>query len=491
MFRIKKFMITGVIISASVVALTGCQNQKKPQPVVEEVGRDISFTEKKLYVKSYDMDVSLNPAGKTLTASVTAELNNNTDESLQEILFRLPSDKVIKGGKEGLTWEVTGAYLGTDTSTALEHTIDPQDSSLIKVSLGDNKLDPSKEAMITVAVKEDIPEEDFSFGHFTAGDHDQFVLSGCFPKVVEYHDNDWVINDTDTNTYPSQATNYHVKVDKPEGYTVIGTGVEIANEGDTRVNAVDSRDFAMVITNSAQSSYVSNGNLTINLFYPDGTTSQEMAEDIVKQRIPISMDWMEDYLRKYPWNQYDMVLINTDYQSAAFPGLMVFGGKDIFEGVSGDDFKNTNKTYQDRFRNTLLEQWFGQIIGCNKKTDAWLSKGLIAWFSDYMSVKTFGEYEERKITDVIKEMKKQHPQAMDMKLSDTFPDEETADLVNTYRGAELIEELYQSLENDDFFLAMKDYFSKYDFKEASSEDFINIMKDHSKTDIQNIVDKYF
>ena len=216
-----------------------------------------------------------------------------------------------------------------------------------------------------------------------------------------------------------------------------------------------------------------------------------MAEDIVKQRIPISMDWMEDYLRKYPWNQYDMVLINTDYQSAAFPGLMVFGGKDIFEGVSGDDFKNTNKTYQDRFRNTLLEQWFGQIIGCNKKTDAWLSKGLIAWFSDYMSVKTFGEYEERKITDVIKEMKKQHPQAMDMKLSDTFPDEETADLVNTYRGAELIEELYQSLENDDFFLAMKDYFSKYDFKEASSEDFINIMKDHSKTDIQNIVDKYF
>ena len=90
-----------------------------------------------------------------------------------------------------------------------------------------------------------------------------------------------------------------------------------------------------------------------------------------------------------------------------------------------------------------------------------------------------------------REKKKESPAAMEMKLSDKFPDGKTADIVNTYRGAEFIEEMYNIIGEDEFLKAIKDYVVTYEFKEADAQGFFEIMKKHTGKDIQNNIDKFF
>ena len=488
--KIKTKIIAGVLIAASVAALTGC-NSNKPDVEVESARREIKRDEKMLYADSYDMDVTLDAEAKTLESAVTAKIYNNTDVTLDEILFHIPVEDYLKEKGSSLSAEVTGAYLGTDKTASLEYVVDSENPGCyIFVSLGDKKLDPGSEMMLTLEVKENIPEEDMRFGHFTSDKYDQFVLGDCFPKVVEFRNDGWMLITNNRDETFAQVSDYQVEVHLPEGYTAVGTGVEIPSDDCISLNAVDSRDFAFVATNNYKSYYLANGKLTANLYYPDETQFSDMVINVFSSRIPLGMDWMEDYVYVYPWNQYDIVLINTDQDVNAYPGLTVIGGKDIIGGVSNDKKEDTENAYGASISKGLLKQWFFEIIGSNKKTDGWLSNGLTAWFSDYMGVKTYGDLQEHRITETIEEMKKKYPEAMSMKLSATFPDEETADIVNTYRGAEFIEELFRRLGEEEFFAAMKDYFMEYKYKEADTKGFLDIIQNHSETDLKQLIDEF-
>lgn len=484
--KIRSKIIAGVIIAATAATLTGC-NSNKPDVVVESAQRETVRDKKMLYTDSYDMDITLDAEGKTLESTVTAKIYNNTENTLDEVVFRIPAESYFKSKGSSTGAEITAAYAG-DKSSALEYSTDPSDPGIIRVSLGDKKLDPGADAFITLEVKEKIPEEDMRFGHFTAGNFEQFVLSDCFPKVVEYRDGDWMIDTADASF--SQVADYKAQVHLPEGYIVVGTGVETPAEDGMSVNAVDSRDFAIVATNSPKSYFLSNGHLTINLYYPDGTKSWEMMENVFSSHVSLGTDWLEDFVLKYPWNQYDMVVINTDFKEGTYPGLNVIGGSDIIAGIGNDELEETKNAYEFRVSEALLKQWFSEIVGVNEKTDGWLVDGLAAWFADHMAVKTHGDLESSKINDDIKEMKSKHPEAMSMKLTDSFPDEDTAAIVNRYRGAELVEELFQRLGEDEFFAAMKDYFREYKYKEADTQGFLDIMRNHSKTELKQLIEEF-
>lgn len=496
--KIKKIMTAAGIVSASVIALTGCSRLQGPEAKLEESKRDKSYSESMLYVDSYDMEVSLKPEQNSLEASATAELYNNTGNTLDEIVFRLPSAACLESKGGGLSWEVTGAYLGSGGTTNLEYTIDPENSGVIRVSLGENKLDQAGSTFVTLAVKEDIPEEDIRFGHFKAGNHDQYVLSECFPKVVEFRDNNWVINDIDwtgekvsADTSFSQTSDYHVKMTMPDGYYAVGTGGESIGENATTINAVDARDFAVVASNGIVSAYWTNDNLVLRYYYLEGSKDNETGQEAVSWRVPTGLDWMEDFIKKYPWNQYDIVTVYSDYDANSYPGMMVFGDKAVYDGIRGDEVDSMRDFYKLHLTEHIFDQWFGEIVGCNEATDGWLNKGLRFWFNDYAMANVYGDISERAVGETIREMKKKEPAAMEMKLSDKFPDGKTADIVNTYRGAEFLEDLYGALGKDEFLKAISDYVIKYEFKEADSEKFIEVMKAHTGKDIQAVVDKYF
>ena len=496
--KIKKSIMVAGAIAVCAATLTGCSRLQGPEAKMEQSKRDKAYSESMLYIDTYEMDVALDADANKLSTTVTAELYNNTGETLEEIVFRLPADSCLKSKGGGLSWEVVAAYLGSDTGSGLEYAIDSGDSSVIRVALGDKKLEDKKSTFVTLEVKEDIPEEDMRFGHFKAGNHDQYVLSGCFPKVAEFRDGDWVINEIDwtgekvsADTDFSQATDYHVKLTAPKGYNAVGTGIELRSEENTTLTAVDSRDFAVVVSNGLVNSYWTNDELTLKYYYIDGSKSNETAQEAVSWRVPTGMDWMEDYILKYPWNQYDIVTIYGDYEAHTYPGIMIFGDRAVYDGIKGDEIDAVRDELKLHFTETLFYQWFGEIAGCNEQKDGWLSKGLSTWLNDYLMANAYGDLKERAIGEKIRDMKKQNPEAMGLKLTDAFPDGKTADIVNTYRGAEFIEEIYNALGDEAFLAAIKDYVSNYQFKEADAQGFIETMKGHAGKDIDSIVEKYF
>lgn len=111
--KIKNVFTAAGIVTASVIALTGCSRLQGPEAKLEESKRDKSYSESMLYIDSYDMDITLKPEDNSLEATATAELYNNSGSTLDEIVFRLPSDACLKSKGGDLSWEVTGAYLGS------------------------------------------------------------------------------------------------------------------------------------------------------------------------------------------------------------------------------------------------------------------------------------------------------------------------------------------------------------------------------------------
>ena len=203
---------------------------------------------------------------------------------------------------------------------------------------------------------------------------------------------------------------------------------------------------------------------------------------------------LEDQYHQYVHPVKDRIYEKTvysDYDANSYPGMMVFGDKAVYDGIRGDEVDSMRDFYKLHLTEHIFDQWFGEIVGCNEATDGWLNKGLRFWFNDYAMANVYGDISERAVGETIREMKKKEPAAMEMKLSDKFPDGKTADIVNTYRGAEFLEDLYGALGKDEFLKAISDYVIKYEFKEADSEKFIEVMKAHTGKDIQAVVDKYF
>ena len=475
-----KKIIIGGLVAASVLGLTGCYKESSPTFMPEESKRSSEYTEKKLYIDKYDLKLTLDDDTNSLTTSVTADLYNNTDDSLEEIQFSLPADSILKSS--GLSWEVTDVFADND-SASLDYTIDPQDSSIIKVALSE-KLEPAGDMLLTLEVKENIPEENARFGHFEAGKYDQYVLSDCFPVVAEYRDGSF-------STNIAQASDWHAEINAPNRFRAVSTGVENNDEDTIKIDAVDSRDFALVLSNGFRSYYWANDEFAVNYYYTEGSKDHAIVQEGVEKRVPPAMDWLEDFVDKYAWNEYDVVVVNGDFDYDTYTGLMTVGAKDVLIGIGADELDERQRQLRDFFTEGLLDQWFSKMTATDKKTDGWVAKGLDTWLGDLLKVYLYGDLKERSIAETIENVRSEHPTEMAMKLSDSFTDDETADIVNRYRGAELIEEIFNELGDDEFLSALSEYVTTFKYKEASGQDLINCFNNHHKRKLDKITEKYF
>lgn len=499
MKKIKRKIIAGASLAAvAAVTLTGCGN-KKPEAKVDESKRSAVHTEDRLFVNEYTMDVTLSPDENKVEIISTANVENNTEQTIDEIIFLNPSAKVYgKEGNSGKGWEIKNIYAGSDESSKFEFTQEGNNSEIIKVKLGDKKLAPKDKLDITISVNEDIPFGDSRFGFFNMGKYQEYVLTSCFPQMAEYRSGEWIINDTvwseerikDNGLY--QFTDYHVTVHAPEGYLAAASGVEQKEEdGTIKIEAVDTDDFAMVLCNGFRSAYYANDDMIANYYFIEDSKSYKEAKEVVEIVLPVTFDWMVDKIEKYAWNQYDIVPIYNDSGCNTYTGLMTFGAKDIYDGLDGaviDDYRIKSVNV---FEEGILDQWFSKMTGSNRATDGWLSRGMLLWFNDYISISATNDKPVRKIKDILNEAKEKYPEEMNMKLNDKFKDAETAYIVDTYKGAEFLEALHGELGDEDFTIVMNEFMNEFMFKDAKSQDFINTLMKHDNGKIQAIVDDYF
>ena len=492
-------IIAGVAIAAAAaVTLTGCGN-KKPEVKADESKRSAVHTENMLFADEYNMDITLHPDENNVEIISTASIENNTDTTLDEILFLNPSSKVYqKDGNSGKSWEVRNVYIGKDESAKLEYELDSSNPSIIKVSLGDKKLSPKDKLDITIDVKEDIPFGDARFGFYNTGKYAQYVLTSCYPQMAEYREGNWVINDSqwtedklrDNNL--SQFSDYHVKLHAPEEYTAVASGTEVKDDdGVINIDAVDTRDFAIILSDGFRSSYFANDDMTVNYYFIENAKSYKEDKKVVEMCMPGTIDGMNDNVAKYSWNQFDVVPLYNDSGCNSYTGIMTFGAKEIIDGLDGGAIDDYRKKMLPIFKEGLLGQWFTEMIGVNRATDGWISRGMLVWFNDYINYSTTNEAVDRNLKEILDEAKEKYPEAMNLKLNEKVDDAETAFARDCYKGAEFVEVLRSELGEEDFFKMMSEFMDEFYLKDVTSQNFINTLMKHDKGKMQTIVDDYF
>ncbi len=498
MKKTKIKVIAGVAVAAvAAVSLAGC-GKSKPEVHPDESKRSAVHTENQLFVNEYKMDVTLNADDKKIDIISTANLENNTETTLEEIYFLNPSAQVYaKQENTGKNWEISDIVAGDD-STKLDFTVDAEKPWLIKVNLGDKKLAPKDKLDVTMTVKEDVPFGGSRFGYYNLGDYSQFVLTSCFPQVAEYRAGEWIINDPvwteenfKDNTY-SEFTDYHVKVHAPEGYMAAASGVELYDEdGTINIEAVDVQNFALVLSDGFRSAFYANDDMTVNFYFMVDAKSYKEAKDVYELVMPVTIDWLVDKISKYAWNQYDVVPIYDDSGCNTYTGLMTYGGKDIHDGLDGAKIDDYRVSMVPIFKDGILNQWFEEMVNSNKATDGWLTRGFLTWFDDFIAISATNDKPSRHINEILDEARKEHPEEMKMMLNDTFKDDETAYIVQCYRGAEFLEALYNELGTNDFVAVLNEYMKEYLLKDVDSKAFTEVLLKHDNGKIQPLIDQYF
>ncbi len=499
MKKIKTKIIAGAALAAvAAVTLTGCGN-KKPEARQDESKRSAVHTENQLFVNAYNMDLTLNAEENNVEIVSTANVENNTDQTLEEIIFLNPSSKVYqKDGNSGKNWEIRNIYIGSDESAKLDFTQDGSNPGIIKVDLGDKKLTPKDKLDITIDVKEDIPYGDSRFGFYNTGEYYQYILTSCYPQMAEYREGEWKINDsawTEENLKDNgltQFSDYHVKIHAPEGYTAAASGTEmIGDDGVINIDSVDTRDFAIILSNGFRSAYYANDDMTVNYYFMEDAKSYKEGREVVEIALPVTIDWMSEMIEKYAWSQYDLVPLYNESGCNTYTGLMTYGAKDIIDGLDGGATDDYRRNSVPVFKEGTINQWFSEMTGSNRATDGWLSRGMLTWFNDYISVSATNDKAEHKLKEILDEAKEKYPEAMNKKLNEKIDDAETAYARDCFKGAEFLEALRNEMGDKDYVAVIHEFMEEFFMKDATSEDFINTLMKHDNGKMESIINDYF
>ena len=474
----KKIIISGILAGAAVLTLTGC-NIKDPEvkPDQSKIGTEQKAS--KIYASDYSMDLNLDADGKKLTSVVTAQIENNTDKTTDKLVFDIPSSP---------SFRIDKTYLGKDTSAEISSSKSDAAPGMFTIDLGDDAFEPGENLIVTMEISQDIPENNSLFGYYNFDEHSEFILSGCFPVLAEYKDGEWI---TESNGY-KQASNYKVSFKAPTEYYVVASGNETRGEdGVTTIEAMDTNDFAIVLSNKFRSHYWSNDIITVNYYYLDKGEGYRLARDVIELRVPIGIDWLESNFTKYPWSEYDMVQIYDDSEAIAHSGLMTFGGKNLYDGVPEEETEEVKSKLASVFTGGLISQWFEKMTAVHNNPDGWMDKGITTWLDDYVRANMYDVKEDRHIDDTIRKAREEHPKEMNMKLNDSFPDEKTADIVYRYRGAEFMEDLYKALGDESMTSILREYLTQNFLKMSDTENFMSFINRFNTDNTAPVIEKYF
>ncbi len=473
----KKLLITGILTGATVLTLTGC-NIKDPEVKPDESKISAEQKADQIFASNYTLDLNLDTDARKLSSVVTAQIENNTDTTTDELVFDISADS---------PFNVEKAYLGKDESASVDYSLDTT-PGMITIDLGNDPLEPGENFIMTMEITQEIPENNPRFGFYTFDDKNEYILSGCFPTLAEFKDGNWI---TESNGY-TQASNYKVTLKAPSDYYVVSSGNETRGEnGVTTIDALDTNDLAMVLSNKFKSHYWSNDIITVNYYYLDKGEDYRLARDVIELRVPIGIDWMEANLTKYPWAEYDIIQLYDDSDAIAHTSLMTFGGKNLYDGVPEEEADSVKEKLASVFTGGLVSQWFEEMTSVRYDPDGWLDKGVITWLDDYVRANMYDEKQDRHIDETIRKAREDHPREMNMKLDDSFPDKETSDIVYTYRGAEFMEDLYKALGDESMVSILREYLTDTYLKVASTEDFMNYVNKYNTEKTTPVIEKYF
>lgn len=454
----------------------------------------------------FDLQVKLDATKKSLHVDQKLKYVNNTGDDLDEIYFNaIPAAYSKNGGK--VSFESIQAMGKELSMTNVKETVYKVklDTQLKK---GDS-LDLDMQYTLTVP---EIPnrygyvKECYNFGNFIA-------------TPALYENGKWLVQPYIDigDAFYTEISDYRVKIDVPEGYTVCASGT--LKDGIYEAN--DMRDFAFSAAKDLKVLTAKHEDCNIHVYYSEAC--QYQAETVMKSAKE-SLELFNKTLGKYPYESLSLLLCSVadDIGGMEYPGMIllqthnnqdflykymnghlsedellkIIENDDLELGLpsridgkplSADDLKKEILTMTSNLdictAHEIAHQWFYGIVGNDEIRHAWLDEGFARFFDHYYAEKCIPELDSERFgignligvnqyyTDHYNGIANGEIYA---NLNKSLYDYRTQpmDYWDIYeKGAALLAKFYYDLGEDAFVKAMKEYVQTFAFTEVDPEEF--------------------
>jgi len=444
----------------------------------------------------YHIDAELNAKDKIITAKQNLIYKNNENVELKELYFHVYNNafnsketapflfddfnRAYKRGFEPGNTEISS--LKTKVGENLKYSFQGEGNSIMKVELS-KAIKPGDTIELDMNFKVNIPPASERFGW----GENHFNLGNWYPIAAVYDKEGWNLDKYFAigDPFYSDSSNYTVKIKAPKEYTIAASGNLIKEEEENN-NKVwefqgnNMRDFAFIANNNfLVEEQIFNGTVVKSYYYKGDEEKGKEALEVGVNSIKI---FNEKY-GEYPYPSYSIV--ETVFPSGMeYPGLIYIS----------DEYYN-NYSNSDRLSIVIAHetahQWWYSLVGNDQIDEAWLDEGF-ATYSESIFIENSLTAESGK-TYFVDNVQYRHDKAISEDIIDGVVVRSLNEFENwndygstVYtRGAVVLNELRNKLGDETFFKIMKEYFKEYEFKIATTDDFIKVSENVSGQELDD------
>lgn len=454
----------------------------------------------------YDMDLKLDTDNQQLSGTVTIQLTNETNDTLNELCLRTDAadnmqiqNVIIKDSKQLLMLK------------------EKREISAFYVDISNTPLNPGESIALTFDFFTKIPKQKNRFGYTINGKDCVYQLTFCYPRIAMYEDGVWdespYINDGGENNYTT-VSDFHITFEAPKEYTVISSGEEKTKDNKTTITGENLRQLAIFAGTNIKVDTETVKGVKINNYYFNHDGNKEY-NDMTMAAAKDSFTLFSTLIGEYPYQELDVV--QGYYPSAMeYSGVILIGLPDVAPKQFINLDKNTSFTALcTKTAHEVAHQWFYGVVGNDPYNEPWLDESLAEYCEDMLfqqsklpsiataidhdqtindNSDTWGTMSDKEFDKLIDSYIAQGPENgyMINKAYTEYDSESYEYSIQVYDGGSyFFFELRKAMGDGVFFPMLQEYYKAYHFNECTTEEFINIVRTFDNSEkVEKILKKY-
>ena len=457
-----------VLIGIVLAFCSGCS--KKDAVTIKDI----------VFSSNYEITAALNPEENQLEYTARVQIRNDGHDKTDELFFHLYGN-LYKTETESIS---INSITDADRK-AISYELRDNDQ-LIRLAL-DDKLKGGDETTVIFTCTVSIPAIESVYGVSRYG---EIHLPFFYPQLAVYDKNGW-------NTKPlvsagdgryAEMSDYAITISAPSEYEIVCNGVEMSkgtqNGRTVYVFQADQRRelFIAAYTDYVHMERVVGNTRILGYFMNRNADLFDMENCIDAAAFSIGF-----YNRIYMSFPYETLIV-MDSPWSRVPANMEYSGLFTIADMHGDAGEET--TFHE-----MAHQWFYFLVGNNENTEPWLDEGF-ATFSQILCVEAAIQDETYKTVwdQEGYERRCEHTKRMSNEVSGVInvgygETNRDSDLFYN-RGASFLIELMETIGKDEFLSILSEYCKAYAFRIATTEDFLDLLRERAPADVEEIVKRY-
>ncbi|QSZ27093.1 M1 family metallopeptidase [Aceticella autotrophica] len=437
----------------------------------------------KTNLTTYIMDVKYDDTNKVISGLETVDFINTDDTVLNQLYLHLYPNAFKEKDKIPFTKEeVELAYpygfkpgyidiknITFEGKKMASYKIEGESQQILRIQLPE-KLSKGNRIKFTIDFKVQLPPATgrFGYGEKTVQVANWYPILSVYDKKGWNNDPYYALGDP----FYSDVSNYNVKLTVPRNMVVASTGMvkdeKIYNNQKTiMINAENVRDFAMVMSPDFKVAETDIDGIKVKSYYFNdeyGTKALKFAKDAVK--------FYNEFIGKYPYKQYSVVQSDFYLGGMEYPNLVMIS-KSLYT-------KNNIFNLEYVIAHETAHQWWYGIVGNNEVKEAWLDEGLTEYTTIMYIERYYGKAAAESLYNYIisgefnKYIKVNKDESMIKTLGQFKGWNEYTNIVYN-KGAMVFHQLRGLIGEKKFKEVMNKYYDEYKYKNATTEDFIDVV----------------